>query len=201
MKLLFGPSESPLACTSASGSDYSYCAWKGEDDVWYEELHVFGKPIFDVGVGSRNVARTIKLVTLKDRDVHIWNYLEIKPRQNFASAMRQVVIALTLLVTFFVLSQVLAFLFGEFGYMSLRWYFRYPLFGIASFFVVFAVVFAYENLTYEYKLRKASRFIRELSSQGNSDVEFYKNILEKIAVCNDKERSRTARKLLDRGLV
>lgn len=203
MNLLFGSSENPFVCTDATGSDFSYRASKGEDLTWCEELNIFGKPVLEESAGSgfKRITQSVILVTLKDRDVHIWNYLEIRPRQNIANGMRQLFIGLVLLGSSFVLSQVLAFILGEFGYMSLSWYFRYPLFGAISFFLVLVLVIAYDEIMYECKLRKASRFIRDLCAESKSDISCYKDILEKIAMCNDQERSNTAKKLLERKLV
>lgn len=203
MNLLFGSSENPFVCTDAIGTDFAYRAWEGGDFVWHEELKIFGKPVLEEspGVGFKEVKKTAVLVTLKDRDVHIWKYLEINPKQNFARGMSQLLILLALLVFCLVLSQVGAFLLGEFGYLSLRWYFRYPLFGVMSFFVVFFLIDIYERVRYEYKLRKALRFILNQSIQGKINMAFYRDVLEKIAICNDEERSKTAKKLLDRRLV
>lgn len=201
MKLLFGSSESPSFCTSATCSDYSYRAWKGEGHIWHEELQVFGKPILDPGSGFRRVTGTTRLITLNDQDVHIWNYLEITPMQNFASAMRSFFMTIVFIVVSFIFSQILAFIVGEFGYMSLAWYFRYPIFGTVSIFIVFIGAFTYDELTYEYKLRKVSRLVRELSKITDQEESYYKEVLEKISVCNDKERSKVARKLLSRRLV
>lgn len=201
MELLFGSSEDITTCKEAVGFDYRYLAWEGRNGAWHEKLEIFGKPALCSDKGFKRVRGIPIVATLHDRDVQIWNYLRIRPSPTFASVMVQFLLFFVFLVIALVLSQVVAYSVVEFGYMSLVWYIRYPLFAIVSSLLVFFSFVAHEKSADEYKLRKAARCIRGLSTTTNHQMESYKEVLQKISICNDKERAEVATRLLSRGFV
>jgi hypothetical protein len=131
MELLFSLPEGGTY-PSIDTSHFSYRSWK-DGDVWKQTLQVYGRATFTQGLHRKVLSKSV-IVTLEDKETHLWRYLELDIVSRVVPSEAAARFFLFLLLAMFgaSLSVWFAYHVEETQWLHLSWYFRYPLFIVVA---------------------------------------------------------------------
>jgi hypothetical protein len=175
--------------TYVEGLNHRYDAWE-VNGIWHQELKVVGK-------GKA-------IVTLRDEEVMLWEYLDLAKRSRAYGGMGNAFKFLNIVFYLLLLFLALIYTMVETMLSSFPWYLTYPLLIFAPVLAVTVTVFievARSSLLRIKRKYVLLSFLKKLQKETGKNNSYYKALLLKVATVKDKDRAETARMLLDKGLV